>query len=151
MIVDFKKLKSNAVIPVRGSELAAGWDVSISEIEYVEDGFVICKLGFATRIPDGYKIMLVPRSSLTKTKWLIQNSPCTIDEDYRGEYQVRLRCIPSGIDSENKKLVYDKFPFDVGDRVGQLFLEKVIPIEFNLVEELDETKRGDGGFGSTNI
>ena len=153
MKVDFKKINNKALLPARISELAGGWDVTVTEIEKIGDDLVICKLGFALALPKGYKLTLVPRSSLTKTHWVIQNSPGLGDEDYRGEYQLRFRCIPSGIKLKSHggyELVYEEFPFKTGERVGQVYIEEVIPIEFNIIDELPESIRGDGGFGSTN-
>lgn len=152
MDVNFKKINKNATIPERGSEFAGGWDVTATEIEQVSEDFVICKIGFALGLPSGTKLTLVPRSSLTKTHWVVQNSPGLGDEDYRGEYQFRFRCIPSGIEyveSNVFKLKYDEFPFKLGERIGQVYLEEVIPMNFIEVEELPETKRSTGGFGST--
>lgn len=163
MIVKFKKLHPNAVIPKQATELAGGWDVTCTEIVQESPDFVICKLGFALQPPVGYRVILVPRSSFTKTKWIMQNSPGTGDADYLGEYQYRFRALPVNYDrhiildydthtveaSENI-LVYPSYPFRVGDRIGQIYLEKVIPIEFEEVEELSQTDRGTGGFGSTN-
>ena len=153
MKVDFKKINNKALLPAIISELAGGWDVTVTEIEKIGDDLVICKLGFALALPKGYKLTLVPRSSLTKTHWVIQNSPGLGDEDYRGEYQLRFRCIPSGIKLKSHggyELVYEEFPFKTGERVGQVYIEEVIPIEFNIIDELPESIRGDGGFGSTN-
>ena len=161
MKVEFKKLHENASVPERATEFAGGWDVKVTEIEKISDDFVICYLGFSLAPPSGYKVTFVPRSSLTKTHWIIQNSPCLGDEDFRGQYQLRFRCLPEGIKKTNNtiiqlgnylsyELTYQEFPFVIGDRVAQMYLESVIPIEFIEVEELSETKRGDGGFGSTN-
>ena len=75
MIVKFKKLHPNAVIPKQATELAGGWDVTCTEIVQESPDFVICKLGFALQPPVGYRVILVPRSSLTKTHWIVQNSP----------------------------------------------------------------------------
>lgn len=164
MIVKFKKLHPNAEIPERGSVMAGGWDVFCTEVVKESDDFVICKLGFALQPPSNYKVTLVPRSSLTKTKWILQNMPGLGDPDYIGEYQYRFRALPTevmkytkripagfGMDDyeENYKLIYPEFPYQPGDRVGQIYLEEIIPIEFELVEELDATDRGMGGFGST--
>lgn len=152
MKVDLKKINEKATIPARASEFAGGWDVVVTEIEKITDDLVICKLGFALALPSGYKLTLVPRSSLTKTHWIVQNSPGLGDEDYRGEYQFRFRCIPSGIKKTNSNeicLEYDDFPFILGDRIGQVYIEEVIPIEFNVVNHLPESIRGNGGFGHT--
>lgn len=149
MKVGIKKISENAEIPKRATDFAGGWDVIATEIEKISDDFVICKLGFALILPDGYKLTLVPRSSLTKTHWVVQNSPGLGDSDFFGEYQFRFRCIPSGIDINYAKLKYDEFPFKLGERIGQIYLEEVIPIDFIEVEELPEAKRDISGFGST--
>jgi len=151
--IKIKKLHPNAVIPKQASELAGGWDVTCTEIIQETDDFVICKLGFALQPPPNYKITLVPRSSITKTNWILQNSPGLGDPDYLGEYQYRFRCIPTNIRSwqppNNPTLVYEKFPYNVGDRIGQLYIEEIIPINFVEVKELSNTERGTGGFGSS--
>jgi dUTP pyrophosphatase len=156
MKVKFKRLHKDAVIPKQSSEGAGGWDVVATEIIQESEDFVICKLGFALELPKGYKLTLVPRSSLTKTKWIIQNSPGLGDEDYRGEYQFRFRCIPTeiksyvtGIHEVKSILVYENFPYKIGDRIAQCYLEEVIPMEFEEVDELEDTIRNSGGFGST--
>ena len=161
MKVKIKKLSDKAVIPKQASELAGGWDVIATEIIQESDDFVICKLGFSLQPPNNYKVTLVPRSSLTKTKWILQNSPGLGDPDYLGEYQYRFRALPYGFDLREFKggeftgntnvLKYTVFPFNVGDRIGQIYLEEIIPIEFEEVEELSETERGVGGYGSTGV
>lgn len=148
MEVKIQKLSERFSIPTQASLKAGGWDVVCTKIEKIEDNFVICWLGFALQPPDNYKITLVPRSSLTKTQWVIQNSPGLGDADFLGEFSLRFRCIPHII-KFNGRVVYEPFPYKVGDRVGQMYIEEVIPIEFRLIEELDKTERGIGGFGST--
>jgi dUTP pyrophosphatase len=132
MKVKIKKLHKDAAIPQKATQLAAGHDVTVTEIIQEAEDFVVCKLGFALTPPPGYKVVLVPRSSLTKTKWILQNSPGQGDEDYTGEYQYRFRCIPSGVNNKMSgyTLSYDEFPYKVGDRIGQIFLEEVIKFEF---------------------
>jgi len=157
MKVNIKKIHKNAVLPKQASEFAGGWDVVCTEIIKEREDFVIYKLGFALQPPINYKVTLVPRSSLTKTYWILQNSPGLGDPDYTGEYQLRFRCIPTYIDrfyldnieSYVSELAYEKIPYNVGDKVGQLYLEEIIPIEFEEVDELPLTQRGEGGFGST--
>jgi dUTP pyrophosphatase len=152
MKLKIKKLVKEAQVPKKTSELAGGMDVVATEIVQKEDDLVICKLGFSIQPPANCKLTLVPRSSLTKTKWIIQNSPCLLDPDYTGEYQIRFRALPDGIvklGMNKVELTYPDFPYEVGDRVAQLYLEEIIPAEFEIVNELDETPRGDGGFGST--
>lgn len=161
--VKFKKLHPNTKLPERADELCGGWDVTCTEIIRESNDFVICKLGFALEIPAGYKVTLVPRSSFTKYKWILQNSPGLGDASYTGEYQYRFRALPnyiylhrndiagviSSTNCRSFELEYPDFPYHVGERIGQIYLEEVIPIEFEEVEELSETIRGTGGFGST--
>lgn len=154
MEVKIKRLHKDAVIPKQATELAGGWDVVATEIIQEANDFVICKLGFSLQPPPDYKITLVPRSSLTKTKWILQNSPGLGDADFIGEYQYRFRALPKIKQSDFTdgvwNLDYPGFPFKVGDRIGQIYLEEVIPIEFIEVDELSSTERGSGGYGSTN-
>ena len=149
MKVKIKKLHPNAVIPKQASEFAGGWDVVTTEIIQQDIDFVICKLGFAIELPVGYKLTLVPRSSFTNYRWILQNSPGLGDQDYLGEYQYRFRALPVKKSRYNDELGYPIFPYKVGDRIGQVYLEEVIPIEFEEVKELSDTIRGDGGFGSS--
>lgn len=148
--VKFKKLHKDAKLPTQGSVEAGGWDVYVTEIELAPNmvNTYICKLGFALEVPKGYRVILVPRSSITKTNLIQQNSPGLGDSDYRGEYQYRFKQLPYGVDSENENLLYPIFPIEVGDRIGQIYLEEVIDIEF-IESDLTETERGEGGFGST--
>jgi dUTP pyrophosphatase len=150
MLINLLRLHPYAVIPKQSTELAGGWDVVATEVISESKDFVIYKIGWAMQPPEGYKITLVPRSSLTKTKWVLQNSPGLGDADYRGEYQYKFRAIPNDIKhSVIPYLDYEPKPFLVGDRIGQIYLEEVIPIEFEEVSELPSTNRGTGGFGST--
>jgi len=162
MKVQIQKLHPDAQLPKRGSELAGGWDVTVTEIIEKEPGFVVCKLGFALQPPVNHKVTIVPRSSLTGTQWVIQNSPGLGDPDYRGEYQVRFRAFPIGFTpafnngvigggsfSRPASIQYPPFPYAIGERVAQMYIEEIIPIDFEEVETLSETERGEGGFGSS--
>jgi dUTP pyrophosphatase len=151
MMIYVKKLHPLAKWPNRSSENAGGWDVFCVSIEQPEPDLIICKTGIAMRPADSnYKITLVPRSSLTKTGWIMQNSPGLGDPDYTGEYQFRFRALPIVRAYFGKRaLKYPKSPFAPGDRIGQIYLEEIIPIEFEEVLDLPKTERGDGGFGST--
>lgn len=142
MKIQIKRLDKNAVIPKQATEFSGGWDVTVIRIEKESEDLVVCYLGFALGISKGFKATFVPRSSLTKTNWILQNSPALGDSDYTGEYQLRFRALYD-------KFKYLYFPYNVGDRVGQMYIEEVIPIEWEEVEELEQTKRSDGGFGST--
>jgi dUTP pyrophosphatase len=139
--VKFKKISDNTIVPSRGSLDAACYDVYAHSIVHKEDGKVVVGLGFKTEIPVGYKAVLVPRSNLTKHYWVMNNSIGIIDSDYRGEWMCVFTAIKEGQD----------FPYSVGDRVAQFYLDEVYNIAFLEVAALSETNRGEGGFGSTGI
>lgn len=144
--VKFKKMNSNAKLPVKGSLHAACFDVYASEILYDEKHprKRTVKLGFSTEIPVGYKGVIVPRSNLTKHYWIMNNSIGVVDADYRGEWMAIFTNI-----TDNAWLY--PFPYEVGERVAQIYFEKVEDIDIVEVDELSETERGEGGFGSTGL
>jgi dUTP pyrophosphatase len=151
MKIEYVKANELAKEPILGSELAGGYDVRITEMKHLKNGKVWCKLGLKMAIPEGYRLMLIPRSSITKSGYVLQNSVGLIDADFRGEVQARFIAYPNGIKLQDNalELVYPTFPYEVGDRVGQVYLEKIIPIEWEEVNVLSETERGEGGHGST--
>src|SRR5574343_93615 len=103
------------------SEKAACYDVFVRELDQKAPDFVVVKLGFKLTPPEGHELSLKPRSSLTGTNWLIQNSPGVGDEDYTGEYQFRFRALPDGV--YRGKLTYPLFPYKVGDACGQISIQ----------------------------
>lgn len=142
MKVNIKKLNENAVIPTRGSACSAGYDlyacinepVTINPHETVKIG-----TGLAVEIPEGYFGAIFARSGFA-TKQGLRPANCVgvCDSDYRGEYIVALHN-----DTNKIKVI------NINDRIAQLVVMPYLPIEFNEVEELTETDRNDGGFGST--
>ena len=154
MKIKIKRLNENAVIPVFATKGAACADVVATEIIKQDSYNVTVKLGFATQIPEGYKGVVVPRSSFTQKGWVMQNSPAQIDSDYRGEWMLKFQAVPFDAISTRHGLVDllpDNFPYKEGDRVAQVYFEKVLQAEFEDVTELDQTDRGEGGFGSTGV
>lgn len=147
--IQFKKLHENAVIPLLATANAACVDLVATEIEELSTNVKIVKLGFATAIPEGYKAVIVPRSSFTGYSWVLQNSPAQIDADYRGEWMLKFRAIPLSATTAGGYFIYDSFPYKVGERVAQMYLEKIVNYNFEVVEELPTTERAEGGFGST--
>ncbi len=102
-------------------------------------GLIPC--GFAMAIPEGYEAQIRPRSGLAvKHSIGVLNSPGTIDADYRGEVKIIL----FNFGKEN-------FVVKNGDRIAQIVFQKLPDVKFECVDFLDETKRGEGGFGHTNI
>lgn len=133
-------------LPSRQSEDAAGYDLcaALNEgaelvLEPGQRDLVPC--GFAMALPQGYEAQVRPRSGLAaKFGVTVLNSPGTIDADYRGEVKVVL--INHGT---------EPFAIRRGDRIAQMVIAKVAPSEIIEAEQLEETARGEGGFGSTGV
>lgn len=139
--IKFKKKDEKSKLPVKGSAHAACYDVYAHNVTIERPNKMIIGLGFSTEIPMGYKGIVVPRSSLSKTNWVLANSIGVIDADYRGEWMVVFRCLG--------EMIYQPLPYGIGDRVAQIYFEKIEDIDIEEVEELSNTERGEGGFGST--
>jgi dUTP pyrophosphatase len=144
--IKLQKVTEDARMPYKGSEHAAAYDVYAHSITS-ENGKVKVGLGFKTEIPKGYKGILVPRSNLTKYNWVLNNSYGVIDSDYRGEWMAIFTAIPGKEFADD----YQDFPYGVGDRVAQIYFEEVLPVSFDVVPELEQSERGEGGFGSTGL
>jgi dUTP pyrophosphatase len=127
-------------LPAYATDGAAGMDVLAAEELVLAPGARhAVATGLALAIPAGYEIQVRPRSGLAlKHGITVPNTPGTIDSDYRGELKVIL--INHGAES---------FAIRRGDRVAQLVLAPVVHASWLKVDELDETQRGEGGFGST--
>ncbi|WP_297812703.1 dUTP diphosphatase [uncultured Helicobacter sp.] len=139
-ILKIKKLTPNAIIPNYQSEEAAGFDLCASENLTLERGkWALIPTGLSFSFPKNYEIQIRPRSGLAlKYGITILNSPGTIDSDYRGEIKVIVI-----------NLGEEAFKINKGDRIAQAVFCKVKKANIKVIQELDETKRGKGGFGST--
>jgi len=135
-----KKLKDNAVIPTCGSAYAAGWDLySTEDYSIVPGGMVKISTGLAFEIPKNNFGGIFPRSGCATKKGLrLANCVAVIDSDYRGEILV-----PLYNDSDEVQHI------DAGDRIAQMVILPFTPVVMEGVDELDETERGENGFGST--
>ena len=123
------------------AELIYKLDNPIAYLRIYPGGRALIPTGLKMALPIGYEGMVRPRSGLAlKNGITVLNTPGTIDSDYRGDVGVVL--INHGTE-----------PFDVrqGDRIAQLVVNKIEQVEFEIVDSLDDTARGVGGFGSTNI
>jgi dUTP pyrophosphatase len=142
MEINVKKLRDNAVIPTRGSEYAAGYDLYAAIDETVVIGpHETQKIGtgLSFELPENTFGMIVARSGLA-TKEGLRPANCSgiCDSDYRGEYIIALHN-----DSDEIRYV------EPNERIAQLILMSYVPMTFSLVNELTITERGEGGFGST--
>jgi dUTP pyrophosphatase len=139
-----KRLSDNISLPKYETEGSSGMDLTanVNKVIEIQPGkSEIIPTGLALSIPKNYEIQIRPRSGLAaKNQISVLNTPGTIDEDYRGEIKVIL------INLGEKKFIIEK-----GLRIAQMVLCPIIKAELEEVDELNETKRGSGGFGSTGI
>ena len=140
--VHIKKLNENAQIPTRGSEYAAGYDLyACIDGEVVINPHETVKIGtgLSIAVPNGYFGAIFARSGLAAKSGLRPaNCVGVADSDYRGEYIVALHN-----DSDEVRVVKG------GERIAQLVIMPFLAVDFVEAQELDETERGAGGFGST--
>ena len=134
--------ESSNPLPTYQTKGSAGMDIcSRMDVTMKPGDRQLIPTGLLVEIPVGYEIQVRPRSGLAfKSQVTVLNSPGTIDSDYRGEIGVIL------INHGNKDFVVSG-----GDRIAQLVLQPVFQMEFEEAEELNETERGTGGFGSTGV
>ena len=140
--VKIKKLNSKAMLPTYGSEYSAGADLyaCMEETVTIQPGeTVLIKTGLAMAIPEGYAGLIYARSGLATKKGLAPaNKVGVVDADYRGEVMVPLH-------NDSRVAV----EVEHGERIAQMVITPFLTAEYMLAEELDETERGEGGFGST--
>lgn len=137
-VLSFKRLDPRAILPSRGSEFAAGLDIyTIEDLEILPGDRRLARTGLAVAIPEGYYGRIAPRSGLA-TKNGLDTLAGVIDADYRGE----IGCLLYNAGSE-------KIHLPMGSTICQLILEKIITPTPVWADEIAETDRGSGGFGST--
>lgn len=164
-----KILDSRAVIPSRAHETDTGYDVRLIDIFKIMGDVIFFKTGFAIQPPEGHYYEMVPRSSISKLPLQLANQIGIIDEHYRGEIIVALRILhseqgggheftsfPNGLVKifgrrPNTMQAVAQLILDQQPVLTQLILRKRLDSELVVVEELGETERGEGGFGSTNV
>lgn len=159
MNIQFKRNHPDAVVPSRANPSDIGMDlVAISVYKTLDNGVVLYDTGISVKPPDGFYVEIVPRSSISKTGWMLANNVGIVDPDYRGNLLIALKPISFVSKCENSdELTYGicssdfvlpsklQTPFCV----CQLVLRKAEYGEMEEVSEFDTTVRGDGGFGST--
>ncbi len=134
--------KSNNELPAYSTEMSAGMDIRANLSEPVTLKPLERKLiptGLYVEIPNGYEAQIRPRSGLALKKGItVLNTPGTIDADYRGEIGIILI-----------NLSQDDFVIENGERICQMVIASHETVQWSLVQELEETERGSGGFGHT--
>ena len=139
-----KKLSKTAIIPKYETQGASGVDISANineDLTLATNESILVPTGIAVSIPQGFEIQIRPRSGLAAKKGIsVLNTPGTIDADYRGEIKVIL------INHGNKPFIIRN-----GDRIAQMVVCPIVQAKFEQVDELSDTERGSGGFGSTGV
>jgi len=140
--VRIKRVSDLADVPEYQSSRASGLDLhaAVASAVRLEAGAIaLIPCGFVMALPEGYEAQVRPRSGLAVKHGIsVPNAPGTIDADYRGEVKVAL-----------VNLGRDAFTVEPNMRIAQMVIARVARCEVEVVEELDETVRGAGGFGST--
>ena len=137
MKIKFKKLSPIAVVPSKAHASDAGFDLTCTRYEVTNGELFTYHTDIAVEIPDGYVGLLFPRSSIYKQDLFLTNSVGVIDSGYRGEVTAKFR-----------PHLFAK-PYDKGDRVAQMIIMPYPHVDFVEVDELSESDRGEGGYGST--
>jgi dUTP pyrophosphatase len=133
--IKIKKLHKDAVIPTKAHATDAGCDLYATSCHY-DNGLIIYGTGIAVEIPEGYVGLVFPRSSIANTHLTLSNSVGVIDSGYRGEVMAKFR--KGGTRGYN-----------VGDRIAQLIILPYPEVVFEEADELSESDRGTGGYGSS--
>ena len=138
MKVKIKKMHKNAVIPSYAKPGDAGMDLTVVAMSFdITTDICTLDFGIAIEIPEGYVGLLFPRSSVYKKNYSLSNSVGVIDSGYRGSIMAKF-------------YAFDSFSgYQEGEKALQLIIIPYPQIQFEEVDELSNTDRGDGGFGST--
>lgn len=144
MKVNIKKIDDRATIPAYAKQGDAGLDLTAIEVgmEINQDstGSIVYRSGLSVEIPEGYVGLIFPRSSISTYSLAMANCVGVVDSGYRGELICKFKVNTTSLPKM----------YQVGERFAQLIIMPYPTIEWNVVEELTETERGETGFGSTN-
>lgn len=138
MEVRIKKLTENAKMPTKAHATDAGYDLYAASTSVDKNYNVVYGTGIAVEIPAGYVGLVFPRSSIASKDIMLSNSVGVIDSGYRGEVMAKFKRVTGEFDS-----------YQVGDRIAQLIIIPYPEVTFVEVDELSDSDRGVGGYGST--
>ena len=143
LVIPITKLRDDAVVPSYAYPDDAGVDLrAVESVSLAPFERALVPTGLAIAIPEGYAGFVQPRSGLAiKQGVTVLNTPGLIDSHYRGELKVALINLDA----------HSAFEVAPGDRIAQLVIQKVENVEWSVVDALDETERGYGGFGSSGV
>ena len=129
-------------VPSRGYQTDAGIDLTAMAVKQKSHGVFLFDSGISIQISDGYYVEIVPRSSIIKTDFHMANSFGVIDPDYRGRIFIPFRYIGQGDGMKSAESL-------LRHRLVQMLVKKLEPCNIEIVDSLEDTVRGKGGFGST--
>ena len=139
MKIKIKKINPFAIAPTKANATDAGFDLYATSKIYDNDGNVVYGCGLAFEIPEGYMGLVFPRSSNANKLLLLSNSVGVIDAGYRGEVTAKFKRLYPISQGE----------YAIGERFAQLIVMPIPAVEFEEAEELSESERGVGGYGSS--
>ena len=139
MKIKVKRLNELAMLPTKAHATDAGFDLYATSKTYDNDNNVVYGCGLAFEIPEGYMGLVFPRSSNAKKSLLLSNSVGVIDAGYRGEVTAKFKRLYPISQGE----------YAIGERFTQLIVMPIPAVEFEEAEELSESERGVGGYGSS--
>lgn len=143
--VKIKRLVSEAVMPRRAHASDAGWDLVAVSRKWDSDGAVVYGTGLAMEIPEGYVGLVFPRSSVAKKDLVLSNCVGVIDSGYRGEVMAKFKLL-------DPLVKHDEYHwYDIGNRIAQIVIMRLPEVEMVESEDLSESDRGEGGFGSSGM
>ena len=162
--VKIKKVTASAILPKKAHATDAGYDLYADSITNDNKGNTVYGTGLAIEIPQGYVGLLFPRSSIAKKDLLLSNAVGVIDSGYRGEIMAKFK--PIHITANPLKLWWQVFAmkrktfdldtlyihkdeYKLGERIAQLVIMPYPEVEFEEVDELSDSDRKNGGYGST--
>ena len=143
MVVKVKRLVPGAVLPTKAHKDDAGYDLVAVSRMVDEDGAVVYGTGLAFEIPEGYVGLVFPRSSVAKKDLVLSNCVGVIDAGYRGEVMAKFKFVDPLIKHEEYHW------YSIGDRICQIVFLKLPDVQLVESEELGESERGTGGYGSS--
>ena len=159
LIIPVEKVSEDVKLPTYSTEGSAAMDVySTEEFDLAPGESKIVKTGLKVEVPVGYGLFVLPRSGISaKTKLRVSNAPGCVDSDYRGEVGVILeniepKIVDLVIDEDGKAtgVLYGKsYHIEKGERIAQIVILETPTMAFSEVSKVNETARGEGGFGST--
>lgn len=140
--IKIKRLTPSAQLPTKAHATDAGYDLYADRSEIcVPDGLATYGTGIAVEIPEGYVGLVFPRSSICNKHLQLSNSVGVIDSGYRGEVMAKFNLINDGSDT------YEVYK--IGERIAQLIVMPYPEVTFEEVDELSDSDRGTGGYGSS--